>query len=71
MAQPPKVEKHCEFEMPPQFAIEVQPLFIRNSFQPLFACVPSHQPKGIHAPRRSIQAKAHFRQRLICSIGSI
>jgi hypothetical protein len=33
--------------------------------------VPSHQPKGIHAPRRSIQAKAHFRQRLICSIGSI
>jgi hypothetical protein len=31
MAQPP-CRKHGEFGVPPQFVIEVQPLFIRNSF---------------------------------------
>jgi hypothetical protein len=40
MAQPPKVEKQGEFEVTAQFVIEVQPLFIRNSFQQFFACVP-------------------------------
>jgi hypothetical protein len=30
-----------------QFVIEVQPLFIRNSFQQFFACVPSYQPKSL------------------------
>jgi hypothetical protein len=33
MAQPPKVEKHGQFGVTSQFVIEVQPLFIRNSFQ--------------------------------------
>jgi hypothetical protein len=28
-----------------QFVIEVQSLFIRNSFQQIFLCVPSYQPK--------------------------
>jgi hypothetical protein len=32
MAQPPLVEKHGEFGVTSQFVIEVQPLFIRNSF---------------------------------------
>jgi hypothetical protein len=36
MAQPPKVEKHGEFGVTSQFVIEVQPLFIRNSFQTVF-----------------------------------
>jgi hypothetical protein len=45
MAQPPKVEKHGEFGVTSQFVIEVQPLFIRNSFQQFFACVPSYQSK--------------------------
>jgi hypothetical protein len=47
MAQPPKVEKHGEFGVTSQFVIEVQPLFIRNSFQQFFACVPSHQSKSL------------------------
>jgi hypothetical protein len=47
MAQPPKVEKHGEFGVTAQFVIEVQPLFIRNSFQQFFACVPSDQPKSL------------------------
>jgi hypothetical protein len=47
MAQPPKVEKHGEFGVTSQFVIEVQPLFIRNSFQQFFACVPSYQPKSV------------------------
>jgi hypothetical protein len=47
MAQPPKVEKHGEFGVTAQFVIEVQPLFIRNSFQQFFACVPSYQPKSL------------------------
>ena len=45
MVQPPKVEKHGEFGVTAQFVIELQPLFIRNSFQQFFACVPSYQPK--------------------------
>jgi hypothetical protein len=36
MAQPPKVEKHGECGLTAQFVIEVQPLFIRNSFQQFF-----------------------------------
>jgi hypothetical protein len=32
MAQPPLVEKHCEFAVTSQFFIEVQSFFIRNSF---------------------------------------
>jgi hypothetical protein len=36
MAQPPEVEKHGEFGVTAQFVIEVQPLFIRNSFQQFF-----------------------------------
>jgi len=47
MAQPPKVEKHGEFGVTAQFVIELQPLFIRSSFQQFFACVPSHQPKSL------------------------
>jgi hypothetical protein len=47
MAQPPKVEKHGEFGVTAQFVIEVQPLFIRNSFQQFFACVLSYQPKSL------------------------
>jgi hypothetical protein len=47
MAQPPKVEKHGEFGVTAQFAIEIQPLFIRNSFQQFFACVSSYQPKSL------------------------
>jgi hypothetical protein len=47
MAQPPKVEKDGELGVTSQFAIEVQPLFIRNSFQQFFACVPSFQPKSL------------------------
>jgi hypothetical protein len=47
MAQPPKVEKHGEFGVTSHFVIEVQPLFIRNSFQQFFACVPSYQPKSL------------------------
>jgi len=47
MAQPPKVEKRGEFGMTAQFVIEVQPLFIRNSFQQFLACVPSFQPKSL------------------------
>jgi hypothetical protein len=47
MAQPPKVEKHGEFAVTAQFVIEVQPLFIRNSFQQFFACAPSDQPKSL------------------------
>jgi hypothetical protein len=47
MVQPPKVEKYNEFGVTSQFVIEVQPLFIRNSFQQLFACVPSYQPKSL------------------------
>ncbi len=50
MAQPPKVEKLGEFGMTAQFLIEVQPLFIRNSFQQFFACVPSFQPKSRFVP---------------------
>jgi hypothetical protein len=50
MAQPPKVEKLGEFGMTAQFVIEVQPLFIRNSFQQFFACVPSFQPKSRFVP---------------------
>jgi hypothetical protein len=42
-----KVEKHGEFGVAAQFVIEVQPLFIRNSFQQFFACVPSYQPKSL------------------------
>jgi hypothetical protein len=38
----PKIAKHGEFEVTPQFVIEVQPLLIRNSFQQVFACVPSY-----------------------------
>jgi hypothetical protein len=47
MAQPPKVKKNGEFGVTAQFVIEVQPLFIRNSFQQFFACVPSYQPKSL------------------------
>ena len=47
MDQPPKVEKHGEFGMTSQFGIEVQPLFIRNSFQQFFRCAPSYQPKSL------------------------
>jgi hypothetical protein len=47
MAQPPKVEKHGEFGVTAQFVIELQPLFIRSSFQQFFACVPSYQPKSL------------------------
>jgi hypothetical protein len=50
MAQPPKVEKLGEFGMTAQFVIEVQPLFIRNSFQQFFACVPSFRPKSRFVP---------------------
>jgi hypothetical protein len=70
MAQPPKVEKHCEFEMPPQFAIEVQPLFVRNSFRPLFACVSSHQPKEhprsapLHTSQSAFSPKADLFNRI-------
>jgi hypothetical protein len=47
MAQPPKVEKHGEFGVTAEFVIELQPLFIRSSFQLFFACVPSYQPKSL------------------------
>jgi len=57
MAQPPKVEKHGEFGMTAQFVIEVQPLFIRNSFQQSFACVPSFQPKSLFVPPKWIWNK--------------
>jgi hypothetical protein len=43
MAQLPKVEKHGVFGVTAQFVIEVQPLFIGNSFQQFFSCVPSYQ----------------------------
>jgi hypothetical protein len=33
MFQPPKIEKHDKFGVTAQFAIEVQPLRICNSFQ--------------------------------------
>ena len=33
--------------MTSQFVIEVQPLFIRNSFYQFFACVPSYQAKSL------------------------
>jgi hypothetical protein len=57
MAQPPKIEKHREFGVTAQFFIEVQPLFIRNSFPQFLARVSSYQPKSL---------LGHFRQRLIC-----
>jgi hypothetical protein len=54
MAQAPKVEKHGEFGVTSQFVIEVQPLFIRNSFQTVFACVPSYQSKSLlFKPKRA------------------
>jgi hypothetical protein len=37
-----KVAKHGEFAMTPQFVIEVQPLFVRNSFQQFF-CLPAFE----------------------------
>jgi hypothetical protein len=54
MAQPPKVEKHGEFGVTSQFVIEVQPLFIRNSFQTVFCLralvsieIPLFKPKWV------------------------
>jgi hypothetical protein len=60
MAQPPKSEKHGEFEVTAQFLIEVQPSSIRNSFQRLFAVstkraamlrAAPYEPKGVFAKR--------------------
>jgi hypothetical protein len=41
MAQPPLGRKNGEFGLTPQFIIEVQPLFIRNSFSRFFCLLGS------------------------------
>jgi hypothetical protein len=70
MAQPPKSEKHGEFEVTAQFLIEVQPSSIRNSFQKLFAGVPSYQPKGrpwsarVHTNQSAFSPKADLLNRI-------